>query len=383
MKRSRDRILTTHVGSLPRSGSVLDLLVRKEAGEALTPDAAQVFRDGVAEIVQKQVSLGIDVISDGEVSKISYATYVKDRLDGFEDRETDRRIHLDLKDFPELRRKMAALTGPQLFRRPVCVAPVSSRGLGPLMEDIRNLKDAAAEAGATEAFMNAASPGVVATFLPNVYYDSHEAYVEAIGEAMREEYEAIAGSGLILQIDSPDLAMGRHTTFQDLTEDEFVSRACVHVEALNHALRNVPVEQIRLHLCWGNYEGPHTHDIELSRIIDCVLGVKTGAIVFEAANPRHAHEWEVWRDGNVADELILVPGVIDTSTNYVEHPELVAQRIRLFADLFGRERVIAGTDCGFGTSAGYGKLDPAVAYLKLDALVTGARLASERLWKRG
>jgi len=383
MKRSRDRILTTHVGSLPRSESVLNLLVRKEAGEALAPDAAKVFREGVAEVVQKQVSLGIDVVSDGEVSKISYATYVKDRLHGFEDRETDRKIHLDLKDFPELRRKMAVLTGTQLFRRPVCVAPVSSRGQGPVMEDIRNLKDAAANANATEAFMNAASPGVVAAFLSNAYYDSHEGYVAAVAEAMREEYEAIASSGLILQIDSPDLAMGRHTTFQDLTEDAFVRRVHVHVEALNHALRNVPVEQIRLHLCWGNYEGPHTHDIELSRIIDCVLSVKTGAIVFEAANPRHAHEWEVWRDGNVSDDLILIPGVIDSSTNYVEHPELVAQRVELFANIFGRERIIAGTDCGFGTSAGSGKIDPAVAYLKLDALVTGARLASERLWKRG
>jgi len=383
MKRSRDRILTTHVGSLPRSKPVLDVLVRKEAGEAPTPDDAKVFRDGVTEIVQKQVSLGIDVVSDGEVSKISYATYVKDRLHGFEDRETDRKTHLDLKDFPDLRHKMAALNGPQLFRRPACVAPVSSRGQDALMADIGNLKAAAAEAGATEAFMNAASPGVVATFLSNAYYDSHEAYVAAIGEAMRAEYEAIAAAGLILQIDSPDLAMGRHTTFQDLTEDKFVARARVHVEVLNHALRNVPADRIRLHLCWGNYEGPHTHDIALSRIIDCVLAVKTGAIVFEAANPRHAHEWEVWRDGNVPDELILVPGVIDTSTNYVEHPELVAQRVQLFADLFGRERVIAGTDCGFGTSAGYGKLDPAVAYLKLEALATGARLASERLWKRG
>lgn len=382
MMHSRERILTTHVGSLPREEAVLDLLTRREQGEELPPEAAEIFRRGVEEVVARQFACGVDVVSDGEVSKISYATYVKDRLNGFEDRETERKIHLDLQDFPELRRKMAALSGTQRFRRPACVGPITPRDPAPLLADIRNLTEAAAAAGAAESFMNAASPGVIATFLPNAHYGSHEAYLEALGEAMREEYETIAGSGLLLQVDCPDLAMGRHTTFQDLTEAEFVARARFHVEILNHALRNVPREQIRLHLCWGNYEGPHTHDIELARILDVVLGARTGAVVFEAANPRHAHEWEVWRDGAVPDDLVLVPGVIDTSTNYVEHPELIAQRICLFADLFGRERVIAGTDCGFGTSAGYGKLDPAVAYLKLEALADGARIASKRLWSR-
>jgi 5-methyltetrahydropteroyltriglutamate--homocysteine methyltransferase len=347
MQHSRQKILTTHVGSLPRSDALVELLVRKEEGD--TSDAREfdeAVRHAVADVVARQIALDIDVISDGEMSKINYATYVKDRLPRFANVDMEPKILRDMRDFPALRRK----------------------------------KDAVAARRAGEAFINAASPGVVASFLPNTYYPTHETYIEALAEVLREEYEAIAASGFLLQIDCPDLAMSRHTVFQDLTEAEFLGRAALHVEALNHALRNVPIETVRIHICWGNYEGPHTHDIELRRVIDIALRAKAGAISFEAANPRHGHEWAVWRDTRLPDDRILLPGVIDTSTNFVEHPEFVAQRIAQFAVIVGRERVIASTDCGFGTSAGYGKIDPDVAYLKLDSLVKGAAIASARLW---
>lgn len=381
MQRSRQKILTTHVGSLPRSDALVELLVRKEEGD--TSDAREfdvAVRHAVADVVARQIALDIDVISDGEMSKINYATYVKDRLTGFADVDMEPKILRDMRDFPALRRKMAMLTGAQRFRRPGCVGSVAMRDRTALQKDIANLKDAVAARRAGEAFINAASPGVVASFLPNTYYPTHEAYIEALAEVLREEYEAIAASGFLLQIDCPDLAMSRHTVFQDLTEAEFLGRAALHVEALNHALRNVPIETVRIHICWGNYEGPHTHDIELRRVIDIALRAKAGAISFEAANPRHGHEWAVWRDTRLPDDRFLLPGVIDTSTNFVEHPELVAQRIAQFAAIVGRERVIASTDCGFGTSAGYGKIDPDVAYLKLDSLVKGAAIASARLW---
>ena len=383
MKRSETHILTTHVGSLPRSEAMIAMLDRREAGDP--PPVEEFNRMAHAEVeavVRRQLDAGVDVVSDGETSKMSYATYVEDRLTGFADGSTTPKIHLDLAPHPDLRRKLALVNGTQRFRRPACVGPIAVKDTAALQADIANLKDAAKAAKAPEAFMNAASPGVIAGFLPNEYYKTHEEYVEAAANAMATEYETIADAGLLVQVDCPDLAMCRHTSFQDLTDDEFVKRAGLHAEMLNHALRNVPKEQVRVHICWGNYEGPHTHDIDLPKILGVLLGVKAGAFQFESANPRHGHDWATWRDAKLPDDLILIPGVIDTSTNFVEHPELVAQRIGQFAAIVGRERVIGGTDCGFGTSAGYGKLDPAVAYLKLKTLAEGAAIASRRLWNQ-
>ncbi len=383
MKVSQDRILTTHVGSLPRSPAVLQLL---EAREARAPFDAGEFdrtiRQGVIDIVQRQVDTGIDIVGDGETSKISYATYVHDRLSGFSE-EGDpgpSKPHLDVAPFPDFRKKMAQLTGPQRFKRVACVGPIAIKNTEALAQDLANMRVAVAAAHSTEAFLTAASPGVIASFLPNQYYSSHEAYIEAIANAMREEYAAITAAGFILQLDCPDLAMSRHTGFQNLTEAEFLKRAAFHVEVLNHALAKVPANMVRLHVCWGNYEGPHTHDIELTKIIGIVLGARVQGIALEAANPRHAHEWAVWREVTLPDDKILLPGVIDTSTNYVEHPALVAERIVRFAEVVGRERVIANSDCGFGTAAGHGKLDPDIVYLKLSALVAGAAQASKQLW---
>ncbi len=380
MKLSTERILTTHVGSLPRSDAVTAMLLAKERGESVEPEAfRRVMREAVAETVARQRATGIDVVSDGETAKIGYATYIKDRLSGFGG-ETTARPHLDLRDHPDLRRRMTAFTGPQTFRRLCCLGPVSLQDRTAVHEDIEAFRAALARAPSPEAFMNAASPGVVSSFQPNRYYPTHEAYVEAVGEAMRPEYEAIVEAGLLLQVDCPDLAMSRHTGFQDLTEQEFMRRAGHHVAVLNAALARVPAERVRMHVCWGNYEGPHDHDIPLERILPTVLGAKPQAISFEAANPRHAHEWRVWREARIPPDKVLIPGVLDTSTNFVEHPELVAQRIEVFAGIVGRERVLAGTDCGFGTFAGYGKIDPEVAWKKLASLVEGARIASGRLW---
>ena len=382
MKTSQDRILTTHVGSLPRTDAVLGLLEAREQRACF--DAAafdRQMRQAVLDIVKRQVEIGIDVVSDGETSKMSYATYVRDRLSGFsEEGSTESpKPHLDLQPFPDLQRKMALLTGPRRFKRVSCIGPVKIRDRAALARDLANLRAASAAAQPFDAFMNAASPGVVTSFLPNAYYPTHDAYVAAVAAAMREEYEAIVGAGFVLQVDCPDLAMSRHTGFQGLSEAEFLRRAAFHVEVLNHALERVPADMVRVHICWGNYEGPHTHDLDLVKIADSVLRVHARAISLESANPRHEHEWAVWKDVTLPDDKILLPGVIDTSTNYVEHPNLVAERIVRFANVVGRERVIASTDCGFGTAAGHGKVDPGVAFLKLDALVEGARRASKQL----
>jgi 5-methyltetrahydropteroyltriglutamate--homocysteine methyltransferase len=383
MKSSKDRILTSHVGSLPRSEHVLKLLEARE--DKLAYDAAEfdrATRQAVSDIVKRQVDTGIDVVSDGETSKISYATYVHDRLAGFSEEGIPGppKPHLDVAAFPEFRKKMALLTGAQRFKRVTCVGPISVQNSDALTRDLANMRAAVDTAKPTDAFLTSASPGVVASFLPNRYYPSHEAYIEAIAEAMRDEYEAIVAAGFILQLDCPDLAMSRHTGFQDLTEAEFLKRAAFHIDVLNHALANVPANMVRMHICWGNYEGPHTHDIDFRKIADIVLAAKPQGIALEAANPRHAHEWAVWKELKLPDDKILLPGVIDTSTNYVEHPALVAERIVRFADVVGRERVIANTDCGLGTAAGSGKLDPEIVFLKLGALVAGAAQATKELW---
>jgi 5-methyltetrahydropteroyltriglutamate--homocysteine methyltransferase len=314
------------------------------------------------------------------MSKIGYATYIQDRLTGFGG-HTDRKIALDLVDYPELRKKMAAISGTQAFNRASCIGPIEVKDRKPLESDLAHFKKALAGSGAVEGFMNSASPGLVTAFQPNQYYKSHEAYVGAVADAMKEEYEAIVDAGFVVQLDCPDLAMARHTGFQDLSEAEFLKRAEQNVEALNHALAKVPAEKARMHICWGNYEGPHDHDIDLSKVLGTVLKAKPAAISFEAANARHEHEWVVWRDAKLPDDKVLLPGVLDSCSNYVEHPELVAQRLCRYAEIVGRERVLASSDCGFGTFAGYGKMDPEVSYKKLKAMAEGAAIASKRLWR--
>jgi 5-methyltetrahydropteroyltriglutamate--homocysteine methyltransferase len=380
MKTSQDRILTTHVGSLPRPTELKELLVRKDQGQPYDNEAlARLTRQAVFDIVRRQAATGIDIVNDGEMSKPGYSTYIADRLTGFAGHEpaTPR---LDTRDHPNFLAAYERMTGANVARRAVCVGPIAWRDREPLEQDLTNLRDALAQAEVAEGFMTAASPGLVPVFQTNRHYPTHEAYVEAIAAAMQEEYEAIVKAGFVLQLDCPDLAMAHHTSFQDLGEAEFLKRAAFHVEVLNNALRNIPADRARIHICWGNYEGPHDHDIAFAKVAPVLNRAKPMALVVEAANPRHAHEWTVWQDVKLPDDKILIPGVLDTSTNYVEHPELVAQRICQFADIVGRERVIAGTDCGFGTFAGYGKLDPDISFKKLRAMVEGAEIASKRLW---
>ena len=381
MLRSSDRILTTHVGSLPRSQAVTDVLFAREGNGVVPPDADRIIADAVIEIVRKQVEVGVDIASDGEMGKISYATYIKDRLAGF-DGDSPREPGQDLVEHPRLLEKLAKLGSTAKYRRPRCVADIRVKDLQPMRTDIANMKAAIAAAKPREGFINTASPGTIALFQPNDYYPTQDAYLEAVAEGMRAEYEGLTQAGLLIQIDAPDMAMGRHTMYRSRTEQDFIGLAARHVEVLNHALRNVPADRIRMHVCWGNYEGPHTHDVPLEKLLPVVLKAKPQAILFEAANPRHAHEWQVFRDAKstLPDDKILVPGVLSTTTNYVEHPELVAERLEKFADIVGRERVIAGTDCGFGTFAGFGPVDPDIVWMKLKSLVDGAAIASRRLW---
>jgi 5-methyltetrahydropteroyltriglutamate--homocysteine methyltransferase len=380
MKTSQDRILTTHVGSLPRPPELRQMLVRKDQGEPFDKaELDRLARQAVADIVRRQVAVGVDIVNDGEMSKPGYSTYIADRLSGFAGHEPAK-PRLDTRDHPNFLAAYERMTGATTARRAVCVGPIAWRDREPLAQDLANLRAALDQVSVVEGFMTAASPGLVPVFQTNSYYPTHEAYVEAIAAVMQEEYEAIVNAGFVLQLDCPDLAMAHHTSFQDLGETDFLKRAAFHVEVLNHALRNVPADRARIHICWGNYEGPHDHDIPFAKVAPILVKSKPQALVVEAANPRHAHEWTVWRDTKLADDKILIPGVLDTSTNYVEHPELVAERICRFADIVGRERVIAGTDCGFGTFAGYGKLDPDISFKKLAAMSEGAAIASKRLW---
>lgn len=383
MRLSTERILTTHVGSLPRSPALVELLYKKDAGEPYEEaELATAVAAGVVDAVTKQIAAGVDVVSDGETSKVGYSTYVTDRLAGFAGHYS-RPPHLDLAPYPALREALARMIGRQSFKRAGCVGPVTLVDRAAVAEDIAHLRAALATAGAhvTEAFMNAASPGVIAAFQSNRYYGSHEAYVEAIAAAMKPEYDAIAAAGFLLQIDCPDLAMARHTGFQELGEAEFLARAECHVEALNYAVRDIPADRMRMHVCWGNYEGPHDHDIPLEKILALVLKAKPAGILFEAANPRHRHEWAVWRDADLPDDKVLIPGCIASTSNYVEHPRLIAEQLCRYADIVGRERVLAGADCGFGSFAGYSRVDPAIAYKKLGALADGAALATKELWR--
>ncbi|MBV9967232.1 MAG: cobalamin-independent methionine synthase II family protein [Alphaproteobacteria bacterium] len=380
MKTSRDRILTTHVGSLPRPPELRQLLVAKDKGEAYdNAELDRLTRQAVFDIVRRQAATGIDIVNDGEMSKPGYSTYVADRLSGFAG-HVAAKPRLDTRDHPNFLAAYERMTGANTARRAVCVGPIAVKDREPLLQDLANLRDALARVTVAEGFMTAASPGLVPVFQNNGHYPSHEAYVEAIAAAMQQEYEAIVEAGFVLQLDCPDLAMAHHTSFQDLSEADFLKRAAFHIEVLNHAVRNIPADRMRIHICWGNYEGPHDHDIDFAKVAPILVKAKPQALVVEAANPRHAHEWRVWQEVELPGDKILIPGVLDTCTNYVEHPELVAERLCRFADIVGRERVIAGTDCGFGTFAGYGKIDPDIAFKKLRAMVDGAAIASQRLW---
>jgi 5-methyltetrahydropteroyltriglutamate--homocysteine methyltransferase len=382
LKTSTDRILVTLVGSLPRSQAVTDVLFARERGESLDEAAARAtIADAVKDAVRRQVASGVDVVSDGEMSKISYATYIKDRLTGFAG-DTPREPGQDLVEFPRILKRLAETGATAKYQRPRCVAEIRVSDLRPAQTDSDNLKAAIDASAPTEGFLNAASPGVIALFQPNDYYGTQDAYLEAVAEAMRAEYELITSAGLLLQIDAPDLAMGRHTMYRHHTVDDFLSSAARHVEVLNHALRNVPAERVRMHVCWGNYEGPHHHDVPLERLLPVVLKAKVQGLLIEGANPRHEHEWAVFREQHLPRDKVLIPGVISSTTNYIEHPLLVAERLCRYADVVGRERVMAGTDCGFGTFAGFGPVDPDVAYLKLKSLAEGAAIASSRLWGR-
>ncbi len=380
MKTSQDRILTTHVGSLPRPPELRQLLVRKDQGEPYDKDALdRLARQAVLDIVRRQAAVGVDIVNDGEMSKPGYSTYIADRLSGFAGHQPAK-PRLDTRDHPNFLAALERMTGTNVARRAVCVGAIAWQDREPLARDLDNLRAALAQVPVTEGFMTAASPGLVPVFQNNSYYPTYEAYVEAVAAAMQEEYEAIVDAGFVLQLDCPDLAMAHHTSFQDLSEADFLKRAAFHVEVLNHALRNVPANRARIHICWGNYEGPHDHDIAFAKVAPILVKAKPQALVVEAANPRHAHEWNVWQETKLPDDKILIPGVLDTSTNYVEHPDLIAERICRFADIVGRERVIAGSDCGFGTFAGYGKLDPDISFKKLAAMAEGAEIASKRLW---
>jgi 5-methyltetrahydropteroyltriglutamate--homocysteine methyltransferase len=381
VKTSTDRILTTHVGSMPRPQYVVDQLFAQDRGENYDPDAFDaVMTRAVREVVAKQTAAGVDIVSDGEMSKISYATYIRHRLTGFEIADAPRATPKDLDDFPAFKERLAQQGGTPKYHRPVVRGAITIKDFTPLDKDIANLTTALAGSGATDGFMNAASPGVIAIFQPNEYYQTEEAYLQALAEVMKVEYERITQAGLILQVDCPDLAMGRHIRFRDADTETFKRAARRQVEALNYALENVPADRVRMHLCWGNYEGPHTHDIDLVEIIDIVLSAKPQAIQFEASNPRHAHEWRVWTEARIPDDKILIPGVLDTTTNFVEHPDLIAERIERYTNIVGKERVIAGTDCGFGTFAGFGAVHPDIAYAKLTSLAEGARRISAKLW---
>jgi 5-methyltetrahydropteroyltriglutamate--homocysteine methyltransferase len=380
MPRSTERFLTTHTGSLPRPDDLIRMMYAKEEGVPVDPAAlAARIRDAVAEIVRKQAEAGVDLINDGEMSKPSYATYIKDRLTGFGG-TGNTFVYQDLAEFPKLQQRVFGDPGRSRRKTPACNAPIAVRDAEAAVTDAENLKAALSGVKHVGGFMSAASPGVVSLFFRNDYYPSREAYLEAIAEAMRHEYETVANAGFVLQIDCPDLAMGRHIQYADLSVAEFRKRAALHIEALNHAVRNIPAERLRMHLCWGNYEGPHHCDVALADIVDVVFTARPSAISLEAANPRHAHEWKVFETVKLPEGKVLIPGVIESKSNFIEHPEVIAQRIARYANVVGRENVIAGSDCGFGTWVGQAAVDPDVVFAKLTAMAQGARLATRQAW---
>ena len=381
MQHSSERFLTTHTGSLPRPDDLIRMMYAKEEGVPVDPAAlATRVRQAVAEVVKKQAQANVDLINDGEMSKPSYATYIKDRLNGFGG-TGNTFVYQDLSEFPRLEKRVFGDPGRSRRKTPACNSAISVRDAQAAVIDTDNLKVALSGVKAASGFISAASPGVVSLFFRNEHYPSQEAYLAAIAEAMRHEYETVAKAGLVLQIDCPDLGMGRHIQYADLSLPEFRKRAQLHVEALNHALENIPPKQLRMHVCWGNYEGPHHRDVPLADIIDIVFMARPNAISFEAANPRHAHEWTLFERVKLPAGKVLIPGVIESKSNFIEHPELIAQRIARYAKLVGRENVIAGSDCGYGTWVGQAAVDPDVVFAKLKAMAEGAALATRQFWK--
>ncbi len=377
------RILTTHVGSLPRPQDVVDQVFKVDNGEEVDPEEYdRIIGGAVIDRVRHQADAGVDLVSDGEMSKIGYATYIRHRLSGFELGDVPRATPADLDAYPSFRDRLAKAGATAKYKRPICRGPISYENREPLERDLAHLRAAVDASDVTGGFMNAPSPGVIALFQPNEHYGTLDEYLDALADAMKVEYEGIVGAGFQLQIDAPDLAMGRHTMYRSRSVEDFLNHAARHIEVLNHALRNIPADRVRMHVCWGNYEGPHHHDVPLEQLLPVVLKANVQGLLIEGANPRHEHEWAVFRDHSFPEDKILIPGVISSTTNYIEHPLLVAKRVCRYADVVGRERVMAGTDCGFGTFAGFGPVDPDVAYLKLKSLSEGAAIASERLWGR-
>ena len=380
MQRSSERFLTTHTGSLPRPEDLIRIMYAKESGVPVDPAAmATRVKKAVAELVEKQIAAGVDLVNDGEMSKPSYATYIKDRLAGFGG-TGNTFVYQDLADYPKLQERVFGDPGRSRRKTPACNAPITVRDKEAAEVDAANLQAAVAGKKIAGAFMSAASPGVISLFFRNEYYKDFETYIFAIADAMRHEYEAVARAGFVLQIDCPDLGMGRHIQYADLDLAGFRKRAQLHIEALNHAVANIPTEQLRMHLCWGNYEGPHHYDVPLADVIDIVFKAKPCAISLEAANPRHAHEWAVFERVKLPDGKVLIPGVIESKSNFIEHPEVIAQRIGRYAHLVGRENVIAGSDCGYGTWVGQAAVDPDVVFAKLSAMAEGAWIASKQFW---
>lgn len=380
MKRSTERFLTTHTGSLPRPDDLVRIMYAREEGVPVAADALERrIAEAVAEVVRKQADAGVDIVNDGEMSKPSYATYIKDRLSGFGG-SGNTFVYQDLEGFPRLAKRVFGDPGRSRRKTPACNAAIGVRDPQAARNDVAHLKAALTNVATQDAFLTAASPGVVSLFFRNEHYASDEAYLEAIAEAMRDEYETIARAGLVLQIDCPDLGMGRHIQYANLSVAEWRKKAQMHVDALNHAVRNIPAEQLRMHLCWGNYEGPHHCDVPLADVIDIVFRAKPTAIALEAANPRHAHEWKLFETVRLPEGKVLIPGVIESKSNFVEHPELVAQRIGRYANLVGRENVMAGSDCGYGTWVGQAAVDPDVVWAKMAAMAEGARIASRQFW---
>ena len=372
-----DKIKTTHVGSLPRSNELSDLLFKKDKKEKIdTNNFDEIVKRDVKKIVEKQINLGIDFISDGEMSKISYATYVKDRIDGFSG-ESERKAPQDLDDFPTFKERIARSGGTPTYTRPCCTHELKIKDKQSLTKDINNFKTALEENNHKLAFMNAASPGVISAFLPNKFYKDDDEYLDALSNIMTSEYEEIISNDINLQLDCPDLALARHMTFKDLSEEDFLKRAEKQIEFLNNSIKNIPQSKIRMHICWGNYEGPHSHDISLDKILPLVLKANVGTYLLESSNPRHSHEWQAFENIKVPKDKIIAPGVIDSTTNFIEHPEVVKNRLIQFAKVIDREQLMAGTDCGFSTFAGFGNVDENIVYKKLESLVIGADLASK------
>ena len=372
-------ILTTHVGSLPRSKELSELLFKKDKGESFDKNLFDdVVKKNVEQVVNRQLDVGIDVVSDGEMSKISYATYVKDRIKGFSG-ESERRAPADLDDFPEYKNKIAKSGGTPTYTRPCCTSELGIQDEESLNTDIENFSKALNAKGHSKAFMNAASPGVINVFMPNKFYQNDDEYLEKLSNIMSAEYKTITKNNLHLQLDCPDLALARHMNYKDLSDEDFLLRAEKQIEALNHALRGIPINQVRMHICWGNYEGPHTFDIGLEKILPIILKARVKYLLIESSNPRHAHEWKVFKDLTVPQDKVIVPGVIDSTSNFVEHPEVVADRLIQFSQVIPKEQLMAGTDCGFSTFAGFGKIDEKICYQKLQSLVEGTKIASKKI----